>query len=111
MVHRCTQDTMACFTGSGMTWQELTTFIAKEGMVVSNSGAVEVGNLVAFRWPEGWLTGSVVKRTRSKQHPWNVAYDDGVWPQLLADADRQDGSSAPAGSWVLLQDETASHVS
>lgn len=87
-----------------LTWHELTKFISKEGMAISSDGTVVVGAIVAFRWPEGWLTGRVVKRTNNVRFPWDVQYDDGVWPQLLGDTQRQGGSSASDGSWVLLHD-------
>jgi hypothetical protein len=63
-----------------------------------------VGRLVVLKWTTGWALGTV-SRWNSKNHrmPFEVEYDDGVWPQCLDLADYDGREDARVGSWAFLR--------
>ena len=62
-----------------------------------------VGRLVVFKWTTGWALGTVSLRNRkNRRMPFEVEYEDGVWPQRLDLTDYDGREDARVGSWAFL---------
>lgn len=101
-------------------WAQVEHALASQGQQVSTR-PLEVGCSLVFRWPSGWCFGTIVGSSDCEQQtaenddtqeddadvslPWDVEYEDGVWPQLLSEQDRQhtEFEHAPIGAWVSVE--------
>ena len=62
-----------------------------------------VGRQVVMKWSTGWALGTVTCcKPNNRSLPFEVQYEDGLWPQRLSMEQYSGVEDAPPGSWAFV---------
>jgi len=62
-----------------------------------------VGRQVVMKWSTGWALGTVTCcKPNNLSLPFEVQYEDGLWPQRLSMEQYSGVEDAPSGSWAFV---------